>query len=412
MAGEPAATADAGPRAGELRAKAERLAELCADLRISRDYVATEGGLMRAKLGGALADALFRNAALLDEAGELAMTGYRAAAGDSKRPRRRNRVQRRIDQGLDRLRSIGRALIIDRSGLWQGGEGRLARLRAMAGYARRGGDPEVQPKALFDQGWYLAQRADIAGGRTSPLVHYLLQGASEGADPHPLFRTRFYADRNAEALGASGLTALEHFVRVGAAEGRDPHPLFDVRRYLRQAPDLIASGENPLTHYLRSGAAQGLSPHTLFDPGFYQGQLEAAGSPDIEPSLAHYLAAGSAMGLRPHPLFDPAWYREQYPDIAATGLEPLTHYVLAGGAEGRSPGPWFDAPRYIAMRGGDLAGRNPLIDYLQGGAWAVAEPWPGKADLGYLPAAAEFGASGLTPLEHWARQSSGQIPTA
>jgi hypothetical protein len=144
MAGEPAATADAGPRAGELRAKAERLAELCADLRISRDHVATEGGLMRAKLGGALADALFRNAALLDEAGELAMTGYRAAAGGSKRPRRRNRVQRRIDQGLDRLRSAGRALIIDRSGLWQGGEGRLARA-ALDGRLRPAGRRSRDP---------------------------------------------------------------------------------------------------------------------------------------------------------------------------------------------------------------------------------------------------------------------------
>lgn len=380
--------------------KVETLARLCATLRASSQRISVDGGLAQARLGAALAQALTSRAVLADEAKALALAGYRAAARPHARPRRRNRVARRIDEALNRLRSLGRAGVIARSGLWTGEGSRLHRLRAMAAYARRGADPAVQPNALFDQAWYLGQRPDPAGPSTSPLVHYLLAGAAEGVDPHPLFATSFYAERNAAELGATGLTPLEHFVRVGAGEGRDPHPLFDTAHYLRQAPDLIESGENPLAHYLRGGAARGLSPHPLFAPDYYASQL----APGEEASLLHYLSRGSALGLKPHPLFDPAWRREQYP----AGVEPLTHYVRTGAVEALSPSPWFDAPRYVALRGADLAhDRNPLLDYLDGGAWAVSEPWPGRPAIAYLSAAAELAASGMTPLEHWARQGNG-----
>lgn len=402
MAGDIGPQDAAAEPAAALIDKVETLARLCATLRASSQRVSVDGGLTQARLGAALLEAMATRAVLADEAKALALTGYRAAARPHARPRRRNRVARRIDETLNRLRSLGRAGVIARSGLWTGGGSRAHRLRAMAAYARRGSEPAVQPSALFDQAWYLGQRPDLAGSGTSPLVHYLLAGAAEGVDPHPLFATRFYAERNAAQLGATGLTPLEHFVRIGAGEGRDPHPLFDTAYYLRQAPDLIESGENPLAHYLREGVARSLSPHPLFAPDYYADQFASAGEVG-EASLTHYLTRGSALGLKPHPLFDPAWSREQYPQ----GAEPLTHYVLTGAVEALSPSAWFDAPRYVALRGPDLAhDRNPLLDYLDGGAWTVSEPWPGRPAIAYLSAAAELAASGMTPLEHWARQGS------
>lgn len=400
---------DEGDLPDALIEKVEQLARHLDAMRAAHQQTSAENGLSRAHLGTALADSLIARARIEDEARDLAFAGYQASA--SRRALSRSvRLDRRLDGRLARFRSIGRALVIERSGLWEdAAAGRLGRLRAIAAYARRGGDPAVQPNALFDQAWYLAQRPDIAGSGTSPLVHYLLRGAGEGVDPHPLFRSSYYAERAGGELG--GLTPLEHFVRFGAAEGRAPHPLFDIRYYVRQARDLIASGENPLAHYMREGAARGLSPHPLFDAPFYRAQVEKAGLTG-EASLAHYLTEGSAKGLKPHPLFDPAWYRERHPDIAESGLEPLVHYVLGGGGEGRLPSPWFDAPRYMALRGDGLAGRNPLLDYLEGGAWAIAEPWPGKAELGFLSAVTEFAQSGVTPLEHWARQGADQIPSA
>ncbi len=388
---------------GKLEVLARRYAAARGDFQRSE----VDEAVKRTRLGVALADAMLARARVEQEARDIALVGYRAAATKFMRPRRRNRLSRLIDRSLDMTRSSGRALIIARSGVWEAGD-----LRAMAAYARRGADLAVQPAAIFDQAWYLKARADLAGSRTSPLVHYLLHGGGEGASPHPLFDSQYYAAANAAELAASGLTPLEHFVRVGAAQGRDPHPLFSIRHYARQAPDLIASGGNPIRHYLQIGWRQGLSPHPLFAADFYTAQMTAGGAPESAP-LVHYLTQGAALGLRPHPLFDPDWYRGQYPDVVEGGFEPLSHYAASGGAEQRHPSPWFDALRYAALRGGDLPpGANLLVDYLQGGAWSIGEPWPGKTTLSYLAAASDLAAKGMTPLEHWARQGDRQTPSA
>ena len=192
--------------------------------------------------------------------------------------------------------------------------------------------------------------------------------------------------------------------RTGPAQTLEGHPLFDVRHYLGHGPDL-APGEDAVEHYLRVGWSEGVSPHPLFDPAWYGAQAprSAAGGP----LLLHYLSEGGRQGLSPHPLFDPAWYLAQYPDVA--DWEPLSHFVAAGAAEGRSPGPWFDLPAYVAARGPALAPEaNPLVDYLQGGAWTIAEARPGLSTTAYLAAHPELARDGQTPLEHWVRR--GQPP--
>ena len=37
--------------------------------------------------------------------------------------------------------------------------------------------------------------------------------------------------------------------------------------------------------------------------------------------------------------FDPAWYMDEYPDVRASGADPLDHYILHGRSEGRLSGP-------------------------------------------------------------------------
>jgi hypothetical protein len=299
-----------------------------------------------------------------------------------------------------RLGAFGQALVVARSGTWVGTGRRLFDLRHMAAYARRGANPDVPTSSLLDQRWYLAVNPDVAGGKTAPLVHYLIAGAVDGRSPHPLFDVRWYAQRHAAELTATGLSPLEHFVRQGAG-GPGPHPLFDIAHYASQADDLQPP-ENPLQHYLRVGWGRGLSPHPLFDPAWYLAQASQATS---EPPLVHYLRDGWRAGLTPHPLFDPAWYLDQYADVAAAGDEPLSHFVVAGGAEGRNPSPWFDSLHYAAARGLE-PGVNPLIDYLAGGAWAVSEARPGFPTAAYLAAEPQLVRTGLTPLEHWARQQA------
>jgi len=79
--------------------------------------------------------------------------------------------------------------------------------------------------------------------------------------------------------------------------------------------------------------------------------------------------------------------------------------VRIGAAEGRDPSPWFEGARHRQARGVALAdGANPLLDYLQGGAWGAGASGGGIATLAYLAAHPEIVGEGLTPLEHLARQ--------
>ncbi|HET6971760.1 MAG TPA: hypothetical protein VFH92_11585 [Phenylobacterium sp.] len=351
--------------------------------------------LTRVELVEALHAALIARAETEARLRAQALETYRAR----RRPRplrRHNRASQALDRVLAKLGPLGQALVIARSGVWEGGG-----FLAMAAYARRGADPAAQPRAFLDQAWYLARYPDVAQARVAPLVHYLLAGGREDRSPHPLFEGRAYRAANAQALAETSLTPLEHYARAGAALGASPHPLFDVAHYLAQDPAL-RPGEDPMAHYLREGGALGLSPHPLFDPGWQAARAAAAAG---VPGLSHYLAEGWRAGLSPHPLFDPAWYLAENPHVAETGLEPLTHFLSVGAAEGRSPGPWFDLPAYAAARGEALApGVNPLVDYLRGGAWTVVEAKPGLPTAAYVAARPDLVAAGVTPLEHWARR--------
>lgn len=64
-------------------------------------------------------------------------------------------------------------------------------------------------------------------------------------------------------------------------------------------------------------------------------------------------------------LFDRDWYLAAYPDVSASGANPIEHYLLHGAAEGRNPGPGFDTNRYVS-RYPDVAdaGMNPLLHFI------------------------------------------------
>lgn len=382
--------------------KARRVAEQHRRLTGDLNRAEAETALTRASLTAALAQALAGRAQAEAKTQAALAEVHRKAS--PVRPRRRGRLVRRLERVLLKLGAPGRAALIAQSGLWRMGSGvrdRLSAYRAMLNHVRGGGSAGAQPPALIGHDFYLQRYPDVAAQGAAPLLHYISTGAAEGRTPHPLFDPDVYAAANAADLAATGLSPLEHFVRIGAARGRDPHPLFSLDWYVSQRADLAASGVNPLVHYLEAGWREGLSPHPLFDASFYWDQVPAAER--NEPPLLHYLSGGWRAGLKPHPLFDPAWYLERYPDVAASGQEPLTHYVLAGGAEGRDPSGWFVSRHHQQARG--LNGVNPLIDYLTGGAWMVEEASPGFSSAAYLASHPELAASGLTPLEHWARQS-------
>ncbi len=76
------------------------------------------------------------------------------------------------------------------------------------------------------------------------------------------------------------------------------------------------------------------------------------------------------------PLIDREWYRTVYPDIAASGADPVDHYVISGWREGRWPNSAFD-PGWYAGQAHGLFGAiegDPLRHYLEHGAAADLNP--------------------------------------
>ena len=355
------------PEAIRLSASVDAAAVRLAALRTEVQRAETAEALARLRLGEALVEALCARSVAEARLRASLFDRYRTAALALRRPDRRNRLRRLAEKVLARFAGPGRSLVRARAALGAGA-------------------------ALFDPDHYRANAPGPVGA--DPLAHYLVWGGDARLSPHPLFDSSFYAGLNADALARTGLTPLDHFLREGAADGRDPHPLFSLEWYVSQAPELAATGENPVLHYLRSGAARGLSPHPLFDPAWVR---EGGGD------LVWYLTEGWRQGASPHPLFDPAWRRVSGLDDGET--EPLARFVLTAKDTLESPGPLFNSKAYAEARGEAMdPAKDPLSDYLAGGAWAVLGP------EGLHPALAilddpEAIRSGMTPAEALARRS-------
>ena len=132
-------------------------------------------------------------------------------------------------------------------------------------------------------------------------------------------------------------------------------------------------------------AALGKNLGGFFDPDWY-----AARYPDVVASgtdpVTHFLNWGGAEARDPNRWFDSAWYAARYPDVTAAGVVPLLHYMVSGAAEHRNPHPRFDAAWYAEQH--PEAAANPLLHHLLFGAargWVTEKPIE-VAD--YLPSTA------------------------
>lgn len=66
--------------------------------------------------------------------------------------------------------------------------------------------------------------------------------------------------------------------------------------------------------------------------------------------------------------FDPAYYQRMYPDVKASGADPLLHYMTRGFLELRQPGPLFDSQYYASqITLIQEKGLDPLVHFLEGG---------------------------------------------
>lgn len=163
---------------------------------------------------------------------------------------------------------------------------------------RFGLDPRLSSE-LFDPGYYLAARPDVAAAGIDPFRHFILHGIREGEAPSPVFETEWYEALYPEAE-RGGLNAIEHYMVHGSALNQSPNSVFDAIWYLYRYPDVRASGMHPLLHYIRHGESEKRDPGSKFST---------------------------------------AWYLEAYPDVAVSGMSPLHHYLALGRKEGLQPVP-------------------------------------------------------------------------
>ncbi|KAA5604884.1 hypothetical protein F1188_13760 [Roseospira marina] len=91
-------------------------------------------------------------------------------------------------------------------------------------FARFGLTEGRAPNPLFDESWYLEHNADVAaavaaGSIASGLQHYALSGAGENRAPSAMFDPQAYRDANPDVADA-GVDPVLHFLLNGASEGR------------------------------------------------------------------------------------------------------------------------------------------------------------------------------------------------
>lgn len=94
---------------------------------------------------------------------------------------------------------------------------------------------------MFDAAYYAARRPDVAAARISPVLHYALAGAWEGADPSAKFSTDYYWKRHQD-VAQSGLNPLIHYVLFGEAEGRSVLPASGLPAAIRFSPAMLTEG--------------------------------------------------------------------------------------------------------------------------------------------------------------------------
>ena len=132
-------------------------------------------------------------------------------------------------------------------------------------------------------------------------------------------------------------------------------------------------------------AALGQVLSGFFDADWYRARYPDVAASGVDP-MEHFLTWGAADGRDPNRWFDSRWYLQHNPELSASGLPPLLHYMVLGAAQLLNPHPRFDAAWYADEH--PDAAANPLLHHL---LFGEARGWPTEPAIDvadYLPATA------------------------
>lgn len=130
-------------------------------------------------------------------------------------------------QFIEKVRQVGIGRVDDRKPKAQGLINRIrAKIHQVLLELRRSEDERIIISAgLFDSVYYLKENPDVALSGIDALRHYILHGANEGRNPHPLFDDEFYRKENPD-VDLKQINPLVHFIRHGVHEGRRRNKFF------------------------------------------------------------------------------------------------------------------------------------------------------------------------------------------
>ena len=138
-------------------------------------------------------------------------------------------------------------------------------------YVTSGAGEGRPPHPLFDTGWYGDRYRDATALGASPLADFLAHGLDGRRNPSLHFDSAFYLEQNPKA--PEDVQAILHYLSEGAFEGASPAPDFDELAYLTANPQAAEAPISALEHWALSRA------------------------PKPEPGAGHVRAGGSDTGL-------------------------------------------------------------------------------------------------------------------
>ena len=139
----------------------------------------------------------------------------------------------------------------------------------------------------------------------------------------------------------------------------------------------------------------------LFDPLFYATKYPDIAASGVDP-LLHYIQAGYAEPRQPHPCFDVGYYYSQLPALRDSGQNPLVHYLTEGWRQGIKPNYLFCPQQYMAENADvNFGRREPLGHYLTRGEAAGRRPHPYFDPLYYRRVHPDIDLTAISPFGHY-----------
>lgn len=128
--------------------------------------------------------------------------------------------------------------------------------------------------------------------------------------------------------------------------------LFSSADYKNKYPDIRDAGCNAFAHYVRYGLLEGRKNFSTTKQSYTPTTISHETKERIQNSM----------------YFDADWYLEEYPDVKASGLEPLEHYVNIGWRLKRNPSRFFNSKIYLKnYKDVATSGVDPLLHFIQYG---------------------------------------------